>query len=265
MIINAIIIFLLGIIFGSFLNSVIYRFYKGISLWGRSFCPQCKHKLTVLDLIPLGSFIFLLGKCRYCQKKISWQYFFVELASGILFVLFFWKYQAVNLFLIRDLLFALIFIFIFVFDLKYYLILDKIIWSGLLLAVIINLLLGFDIWNLIIGICLGAGFFGLQYLFTRGRGVGFGDVKLGMLIGALLGWQLTIICLGIAYIIGGLVAALLLITRKKGMKDMLPMGTFLALSAVIVLLFDQQLLYWFCVNMEIYLNPYSNCFSMILE
>src|SRR3989338_11686015 len=81
------IVFLFGLVVGSFLNSVIYRLGKGESaLKGRSYCPQCKHPLSWQDLIPLLSFVLLKGKCRYCKAHISWQYPLVELATGILFV-----------------------------------------------------------------------------------------------------------------------------------------------------------------------------------
>lgn len=247
MIIYAIIIFILGIVFGSFLNAVIYRFYQEIPIWGRSFCPECKNQLAVIDLIPLGSYLILMGKCRYCRQKISWQYFFVELITGILFVLVFLNYMAFSWLLVRDLIFVLILIFVFVFDLKYYLILDKIVWPGLILALVINLFLGYWVVDLLYGILIGAGFFGLQHVLTKGRGVGLGDVKLGAMLGALLGWQMMLLTLMISYLIGGGVAAGLMVFKKKTIKDVLPMGTFLAVGAVVVLLWGKLILefYWF--------------------
>lgn len=84
------IIFAFGLFIGSFLNCVIYRLEQGKSfLKGRSYCPHCKHQLFWQDLIPVLSFFILRGKCRYCQKSISWQYPLVELATGIIFILCF--------------------------------------------------------------------------------------------------------------------------------------------------------------------------------
>jgi len=87
------IVFIFGLMVGSFLNSIIYRLPSGESfLIQRSYCPYCKHKLSWKDLIPIFSFLILKGKCRYCQKKISWQYPLIELATGILFFLVLWNF-----------------------------------------------------------------------------------------------------------------------------------------------------------------------------
>jgi len=242
MLCSAFIFFLAGLILGSFLNSLAYSLYYKLPLWRRSFCPKCKKNIKIKDLMPLLSFIFLGGKCRFCKGKISWQYFVVELATGLVFVLFFVKYGALNLFLCRDLFFALILIFLFVFDLKYYLILDKIVLPALILAIIVSLASGLGFLNLIIGILIGALFFGLQHIISKGSWVGEGDIKLGALIGAMLGWPLVILALALAYIIGGAVAVFLLASARKKFGDILPMGTFLTAAAIIVLLWGEDIL-----------------------
>lgn len=239
---NIILIFIFGLIFGSFLNSLIYRFYHNISLWGRSFCPNCKCELKIVDLIPLFSFIILKCKCRYCVQKISYQYFAVELLTGLLFVLVFLQHQTIDLLLIRNLFFILVLIFIFVFDLKYYLILDRIIWPAFVIALITNLYLGFGIWDLALGIVIGTTFFGLQYLVSGGKWLGFGDVKFGALLGVIFGWQLMLIVIAISYVLGGLTAIILLLSKKKKFGEILPMGTFMAAAAIIVLLWGEQIL-----------------------
>jgi leader peptidase (prepilin peptidase)/N-methyltransferase len=241
-------IFILGLVFGSFLNSLIYRWYNNISLWGRSFCPNCQCEIKVVDLIPLVSFIVLRCKCRNCAQKISWQYFFIELITGSLFALTYWQHQVIDLLLIRNLFFILVLIFIFVFDLKYYLILDRVIWPTLLLALILNLLslksqaLGSELWAMGLGLLIGAGFFGLQYLVSRGKWIGLGDVKFGALIGVMFGARMTLSVIVLAYIIGGIIALILLISKQKKFGEILPMGTFLALSGIIVLFFGQQII-----------------------
>lgn len=214
-------------------------------MWGRSFCPNCKCELKIVDLIPLFSFIILKCKCRYCLQKISYQYFLIELSTGILFALAFLQHQTIDLFLMRNLFFILVLIFIFIFDLKYYLILDRIIWPTFVIALITNLYLGFGIWNLALGIIIGATFFGLQYLVSNGKWLGFGDVKFGALLGVMFGWQLMLIVIAIAYVLGGLTAIILLLSKKKKFGEILPMGTFLALSAVIVLLWGGQILSYY--------------------
>jgi len=245
MILDIFLFFLLGLIFGSFINSLVYRLYHNLTLWGRSFCQNCRKTLAFFDLIPFLSFILLKGKCRYCQKQISWQYPLVELITGLLFALVWLKNQTVDLFLFRDLFFILVLIFLFVFDLKYYLILDKIVWPALLVAFIFNLILDIGIWSLVIGVAIGSGFFLLQYLVSSGKWVGLGDAKLGALIGVMFGWKLTLLALVIAYLIGGLTAIILLISKQKKFGDVLPMGTFLACAATIVLLWGDKILSWY--------------------
>ena len=242
MLVSLLLFFLLGLIFGSFLNSLIYRLYYNLSPWDRSICPKCQQKIKLLDLVPLLSFVFLAGKCRYCQKRIGWHYFWVELITGILFSLVFLKDGNLILALSRDLFFVLVLILIFVIDLKYYLILDKIIWPSIVVALIFNIILNLGIWPLILGIIMGAGFFGWQYLLSAGKWVGEGDIKLGALIGAMLGWQLTLLTIVMAYLIGGLVAAILLISKQKKIGDVLPLGTFLSAAAIIVLLWGEKIL-----------------------
>ena len=132
-----ILVYIFGLIVGSFLNCVIYRLEEGKSfLKGRSFCPDCKHTLSWQDLIPLLSFLILKGKCRYCKKPISWQYPLVELATGILFILilnFSTRPGGVILFVVSCFL-----IVIFVYDLKHYIIPDKIIYPAIAIALIFN-------------------------------------------------------------------------------------------------------------------------------
>jgi len=239
MILDIFLFFLLGLIFGSFINSLVYRLYHNLTLWERSFCQNCRKTLAFFDLIPFLSFILLKGKCRYCQKQISWQYPLVELITGLLFALVWLKNQTVDLF------FILVLIFLFVFDLKYYLILDKIVWPALLVAFIFNLILDIGIWSLVIGVAIGSGFFLLQYLVSSGKWVGLGDAKLGALIGVMFGWKLTLLALVIAYLIGGLTAIILLISKQKKFGDVLPMGTFLACAATIVLLWGDKILSWY--------------------
>ena len=135
----SVIVFLFGLVVGSFLNCVIYRLETGGSfLKGRSYCPHCKHKLFWQDLIPLLSFFVLRGRCRYCGKKISLQYPFIEMATGLLFVLIFnFQVSTFNQFPISNpqFLISICFLFlvscflliIFVYDLKHFIIPDSII------------------------------------------------------------------------------------------------------------------------------------------
>ena len=122
--------FIFGAIFGSFINCLVYRLHSEKTMLGRSFCPKCKHTLGFFDLFPLLSYIFLKARCRYCKDKISIQYFLVELFTGIIFSFGYWVYFIHNpglevniLSLIFYLIISLFLIIIFLYDLKYYLVL----------------------------------------------------------------------------------------------------------------------------------------------
>ncbi len=145
-------IFLLGLIIGSFINCLIYRMHEGKTIGGRSFCPKCKHQIAWYDNIPVLSWILLKAKCRHCKQKISWQYPVVEFIVGMLFVVSFYiniQYSILNIHsmfnvqysiqLFRDFLVISVMIVIFLYDLKYYLILDKVTLPSIIVFSAINL------------------------------------------------------------------------------------------------------------------------------
>src|SRR3989338_2250881 len=151
-----IIIFLLGLIIGSFLNVVIFRLEKNQSfLFGRSACPYCGQKIAWSDNIPIFSFIILAGRCRHCQKKISWQYPALELATALIFLWLFFKFGLSERFFVY-LFFAGILLMIFIYDLKNYLILDQITLPAIVFAFLANLYLGLVWWQLILAGVIGA-------------------------------------------------------------------------------------------------------------
>ena len=249
------IIFLLGIAIGSFLNCVIYRLENGQSfLKGRSFCPHCKHRLSWQDLIPLLSFLILRGKCRYCQQKISLQYPLVELATGLLFVSIF-NFQllpTLSLFITTLYLFitSSFLIIIFVYDLKHYIIPDKIIYPAIILALIFNFQFliskQFSIFNPSILSAFGAAAFFLAIvLISRGRWMGMGDVKLAAFMGLFLGFPNILVALFLAFFIGAAIGIGLIILGKKTLKSEVPFGPFLVAGTFIALFFGQNLVNWY--------------------
>ena len=238
---------ILGLIVGSFLNAVIFRLSTGESfLSGRSHCPRCGHKLTAVDLIPVLSFIFLRGKCRYCKSKISWQYPLIELATAISFILLAqnFEFRISNFEFIAQAIFICFLIVISIYDLKHYLILDKVVFPALVLSIAYNLLIG-QLVSGILGAVLVSGFFYLQYLFSKGRWIGFGDVKFGLLLGSLFGFPLALLVLLLAYCSGAMVGVSLIALGKKKLSSKLPFGTFLGFSAIIVLLYGDQIWNWY--------------------
>src|SRR3989338_10092592 len=169
-----ILIFIFGLAMGSFLNVIIFRLHEQKSfVTGRSFCLKCQKQIYWYDNIPLFSFVLLRGRCRHCQAKISWQYPAVELASGILFLTAYSVHVLAPVFniitLARDLIFICILIIIFVYDLRWYLILDSVTVPAIILAFAVNFWLGFDGLNLLVAAGVGGGFFLAQYLVSRGH------------------------------------------------------------------------------------------------
>lgn len=249
-----ILIFILGLMIGSFINCVIYRLHVNQSfLKGRSYCPYCKHQLEFLDLIPIFSFIFLKGKCRYCQAKISWQYPIVEFVTGLIFIIiyFVWSKSPVfgYLVLYRNLFFATFLIIIFIYDFKYQLVSDQIvIWSAII-AFLLNLLLGISWLNLLIGAIIGSSFFLAQYFVSKGKWIGLGDAYLGFLIGVMLGWQRVVLAVMLAYLIGSITAAILVLFKKEEWKSKIALGPFLAIGTFIVLLYGEKILKWYLAGL----------------
>ena len=251
---------IIGLCFGSFLNCLIYRLHEQKTILGRSFCPRCKKQIAWYDNIPLLSFILLKGKCRHCKHEISWQYPAVELVTAILFFVIWQKYQ-INIDIvdiaryslpvtryveiIRDWLFVCILIIVFIYDLRWQLILDKITLPAMVIALGFNLFLGAGWQNLLLAAGIGGGFFLAQYLISRGRWVGGGDIRLGALMGLMLGWPQILTALFLAYVSGAIIGVGLLVARKKQWSSQVPFGTFLSAATVVALLWGEKILEWY--------------------
>lgn len=242
-------VFIFGLIVGSFLNVCIYRMPINISVRkGRSFCPHCKKQIAWYDNIPLVSYIVLLGKCRYCKKKISIQYFIVELLTGILLLALYFKFcLSLNFFIYSILFFALI-ISTFI-DIEHRIIPDEISIGGIVLGLLIALILTFIkkspllILNSFLGVIIGGGIIYLtgllgDFLFKK-ESMGGGDVKLLAMIGAFLGWKKALLTFFIAPIFGAIIGVIVLIKKKD---HYIPYGPFLSLGAIIALFWGNRLI-----------------------
>jgi len=246
-------LFLLGLFIGSFLNVVIDRLANDQSLLGRSHCDHCQHKLGVLDLIPVLSFFLLGRKCRYCKKKLMWQYPIVELATGVMFFLtaktFFVETQSIaSLQLLLYLGIISCLIIIFVVDIKYQIIPDEIqiaffvfvlglkiitvVETQSIASLPINFIYGFLVMLPIL----------LLHLLTRGRGMGFGDVKFAYVIGFLLGLKSGLLSLYLGFILGAIIGLFLIFLGKKKIKSKIAFGPFLVLGVTIMLFWGQPVL-----------------------
>lgn len=240
--------FLFGLVFGSFLNVCIYRIPRGKSIaWPPSACPQCGSHIKWYDNIPLISYLILLGKCRQCKKPISVQYPVVELITGLLTVLFVWRYGiSVWTFAVLVAVYALICLSVIDFELM--IIPDRfslglIVW-GLLFAWANPNFSGMW-WQKELYALLGAatGFFGVLAIALIGTWIfkkdamGGGDVKLMGGVGALIGWEGVLTTIILASFFGLVYAVFLMIFKGKKRSDAIPFGPFLSMGALINLLY----------------------------
>ena len=231
--------FFLGIIVGSFLNVLVLRLNTGERIVNaRSRCFSCGHTLHAGDLIPIISFLLQRGHCRYCKSKFSWQYPVVELLTGIVFLLIAWKIgiEFANVsfsYLLPTIYYLFIFsllIALAVYDIRHKIIPNEFVYPFIILALFAPFG-GGDVGSNIFP-HLGAGlagflFFGSLWFVSGGRWMGFGDAKLALGMGFLLGPELTLFAIMLAFWIGTLVMLPLLISKRFGMKAEIPFAPFL--------------------------------------
>ena len=219
---HPILLFAYGTIVGSFLNVVILRSLNRTSINGRSACPHCGRTLRWHELIPILSFIVRRGRCHSCRHQISPQYTIIEFTYGILFLTL---YPDIPAMIIAALLLILITI-----DLKTFLLPD---FFTLVLGLVV--FISGDV--SLTGMLAGAGFLLLLWLITKGRGIGFGDVKLMVPVGLYFGLTTTVGILFIAFFAGAAVGVLLLALKKADRKTAIPFGPFLAGASLVALVF----------------------------
>lgn len=247
----------LGVLVGSVVNATVLRTKAGLPIMGKSKCLACVEPVAWYDLIPVVSYFALKGRCRRCSAAIEWQYPAVEIAMGILFAVFAGRIlfglgipsyvsgteQAI-LFL-RDALVSVFLVIIFLYDFRFSVIPDKFSVPAIILVILCNLLLGANTWAMLVGgLAIGA-FFSVQYLVSRGRWVGGGDIRMGMLMGFLLGLPLGMVALFLSYVLGAIAGVGLLALGHRKIDGHVPFGTFMALAIAVTMLFGQALLNWY--------------------
>jgi len=256
-------LFLLGLCLGSFVNALVWRLHKQARSKsekysirsGRSMCPHCKHELAMKDLIPVLSWIGLGGKCRYCKKPISWQYPVVELATALLFVIsyIFWPVDLQSFSQILNFCVWLISLVglmaLLVYDIKYTLLPNKIVFPLTILAVISVVLTAIidsslePILGASLGFLVGGGVFHILFEVSGGKWIGGGDVKLGYLLGILLGSAgLSFLMLFTASLLGTIFVLPQILRGDFNPKTKIPFGPFLIIAAILVKLFGQQII-----------------------
>lgn len=253
-----ILIFVLGLTVGSFLNVCIYRLPREESIVKpRSHCPKCNKSIPWYDNIPLLSYIILGGKCRYCQAKISFQYFTVELLTGLIFLLFYNSFGLSMISLIYVVFVCGLIIATFV-DFNFRIIPDEINIGGIILGLIIsfiyprlhatnNNLIG--LYRSFLGIIVGGGIiwiFGIagDFIFKK-ETMGGGDVKLMAMIGAFLGWELALLTFFIAPVFGAIVG---IIIKLKTKSSLIAYGPYLSLASIVVIFWSDKILKWLLIR-----------------
>lgn len=236
-------VFLIGLSIGSFLNVLIDRLPKSEKITGRSYCDHCKKNITWFDLIPVLSYVILKGKSRCCHKKLSVQYPLIELLTGAVFLFIYNQYfnpaGYYNFIVLLGLASCLIVILFS--DLKYHLISDYMLWalfifSGLFHFYQISQLPNFLVSGLLVGLPIF-----LIYYISHERAMGLGDVYLSAIIGFLLGWKEGLLALYIAFVTGAIFGIILIIFYKKKIKSKIPFGPFIVLGTVIMLFWGEKI------------------------
>jgi len=252
-----------GTALGSFLNVCIDRLPVGKSiLHPPSHCDSCQHRLSPGDLIPLFSYLWLRRRCRYCGASIPQRPLWVELGTGLLFALSYW-YFGLGVPFVVIALYGSLFLVIGIIDLEHQLILNKISYPAMVLALVIDVFrpppgladVSFLPWpfpGIISGI-MGAAmglvlilvvYFLALWIYKR-EGIGVGDIKLAILMGLVTGSGMVILAITLGAVIGGIVGIILLLTKIKKRRDPIPLGPFLTIATMLTLVWGGDILNWY--------------------
>lgn len=261
-------VFIYGILIGSFINVCIYRLpYERSIVFPGSSCPHCGTPIKWWQNVPLISYIVLMGKCFYCHRVIPARYFFVELLSGTLCAVLYYYFGGLNFSFIFYYIFACLLIIVFFIDMDCWIIPDIITLPGAILGLLgsfflpleyleavspsfffpgiksaIMLKFSYSITGGIMGFCI---FYIIRYIgsrLARQEAMGWGDIKLAVMIGAFLGWQKALVAIFLSFFLGVFFAVPLIFLRRKKGKDFLPFGTFMAMASVISLFGGKEII-----------------------
>ena len=245
----AVLLGVLGLVVGSFLNVCIYRLPRRESInWPGSHCTTCNRALSWYENVPIASWLVLRGRCRTCGEPVSVMYPLVELITGVLFVSGYWIYGWTPMLAVR-LAFACAMVVLFAIDLRHHLLPNVITLPGIVAGFLLSLFLPPGWQASLIGLIAGAGvLFAIAEGYYRLRGIeglGMGDVKMLAMIGAFLGWKLMLVTLILASFAGSVIGVGIIALGRGGMKAALPFGTFLAVGALAAAVVGDPLVEWY--------------------
>lgn len=263
-------VFVVGLALGSFINALVWRTHEktkkkssqekaSLSIMrGRSMCPQCKHQLSAIDLVPVVSWVLLKGRCKYCSKPISWQYPLIEIMTGLLCLVAYLA-RPFGTDGVLEIASLLLFVPIIVtavamslYDIKWMLLPNELVYSFALATIlwvmsrvlVVESSLAF-IAGSIIGSVVFGGFFYIIYQVSNGKWIGGGDVRLGFILGLLLGWQRSIIGLTLAAYLATALILVLVILQKYHKKMRIPFGPFLLAGSYVAILWGGSVIDWY--------------------
>jgi leader peptidase (prepilin peptidase) / N-methyltransferase len=240
---------LFGAVVGSFLNVCIYRLpLRKSIMWPGSACPHCGRTLSWFENVPIVGYLALGGRCRTCRASIGIQYPIVEAVTAMMFGLAWWYYGP-SVLLASRLTLGCALIVLFAIDLEHHLLPNAITLPGIVVGFVFSLFAEPGWLASLIGIAVGGGvLFAIAEAYYRIRheeGLGMGDVKMLAMVGAFIGWQLTLLTLMMASFSGTLIGVALIVSKRGGMKYALPFGTFLALGAAVSATVGSSILDWY--------------------
>ncbi len=230
------VLFVLGTVAGSVANAVIYRLPRGKSwMRGRSQCPDCEHELSAFDLIPIFSYLFLRGRCRYCHSPIPIRYLLVELFLGSAFTVSHLSHLSFLSYLI-----IWVMTVIAVMDWESMLVSDWLVGSWLILVL---LSMNYELITMnLLGAAVAAGVIGGMWVVSKGKAMGSGDIEIAAVMGLMLGWPKIISALWLAFVLGGVYGIWQLAIGKKKMKSVIPFGPFLILGTLIAYVWGEKII-----------------------
>jgi prepilin signal peptidase PulO-like enzyme (type II secretory pathway) len=248
-----------GLLAGGIANARVMRTRESLIFTTSRSCSICAQPSHPKEMLPVFGYFAVRGRCHKCKAVIPWQYPATELVFAALFVVFaaralslwgldlpaFVAADETFLLFVRDALIVSALILIFVFDYRAYIIPDRLTIPAMIAAILCNVALGVPVVPILLGGFLIGGFFAVQFLISKGRWVGGGDIRMGMLMGFLLGPWLGVVALLLSYVAGAMAGIFLLATKKREMASHVPFGTFMAVATVVTMLWGQQIMDWY--------------------